>query len=112
MSVATSGRPVLEEPPQTRRQLLAELREVNHWRRLITARLDLAVATVTDLAEPAARDLPYAPGLPADLRDLVGLCHDPDDRCAEAAALERLRAALDDLDAYALALRALAVTGR
>jgi hypothetical protein len=101
---------VLDEIPQARRQLLMELREVNHWRRLVAARLDLAVAAVADLAEPASRDLPCTPELPSDLRTLVGLGHDSDDRCAQAAVLERLRAVLDDLDAYALALRALAVT--
>jgi hypothetical protein len=31
------------------RGLLAAQREVDHWRRLITARIDLAVASVADL---------------------------------------------------------------
>ncbi len=108
MSVVTSHREVLDEVPDRRRRLLAELREVDHWRRLISARLDLAIAVVTALDEPVPRELPCTPAIPDDLCDLVGL---PGDAPAEAAVLERLRAALDDLDSYALTLRALAVTG-
>lgn len=109
MSVVTSGRGVLDEVPDKRDRLLAELREVEHWRRLVAARLDLAIAMVTALDEPLPRELPYTPALPEDLRALVSLPRDP---LAEAAVLEPLRAALDDLDAYALTLRALAVTHR
>lgn len=109
MSVVTSHREVLDEAPEGRHRLLEELREVDHWRRVVAARLDLAVAVVTSLDEPIPRDLPFAPVLPRDLRDLVGL---PDDRGGEAAVLVPLRTALDDLDCYALALRALLVTQR
>ena len=39
-------------------ELVRELREVEHWRRLVAARLDLAVAAVTSIDEPCARPLP------------------------------------------------------
>jgi len=86
----------------------AELREVEYWRRLVLARLDLAVAAVTAAEEPtqhtAPEDVLSARPVPADLRRLIGLgqC----DALGEAAVLERLRDALDDLDCYARGLRA------
>src|SRR5689334_2260196 len=49
---------------ETRRDqlaLLLELREVEHWRRLVAARLDLAVAAVAAVDEPVVRHLPAAP---------------------------------------------------
>ena len=93
---------------QTRRDqlaLLAELREVEHWRRLLAARLDLAVAAVAAVDEPIARNLPAAPAPPFGLRELVGL-DAPGSASRELALLLRLRAAQRDLDAYACALRA------
>lgn len=108
MSVVTNRRPGLEAGEDDRGRLLAELREVDHWRRLVSARLDLAVAAVTGLGEPVHRDLPWAPPMPEDLRSLVGLPDGgPDPGTDGVASMERLRAALDDLDCYALALRAL-----
>ena len=92
---------------QTRRDqlaLLAELREVEHWRRLLAARLDLAVAAVAAVDEPIARNLPAAPAPPFGLRELVGL-DAPGSASRELALLLRLRAAQRDLDAYACALR-------
>src|SRR3954468_4938023 len=58
------------------RGLLAAQREVDHWRRLITARIDLAVASVADLEEPRSFQLItyLTPGCPpAGLRDLLGI---------------------------------------
>lgn len=99
----TTGLP-LEAVPTEQEQLLAELREVEHWRRLVAARLDLAVAAVTDIDEPTVRVLPAAPLLPPGLREVLGLpaC---EQALPETALLLRLRAVQRDLDAYAAALR-------
>jgi hypothetical protein len=78
--------------------LLVQLRAVDHWRRLVAARLDLAVAAVATPDEPAV------PGL-LDLHDLLGLAP-PGTARSEAALLLRLRAAQRELDAYAAGLRA------
>jgi len=96
----------LDEKRRRRHHLLARLREVDHWRRLVSARLDLAVAAVTLIDEPDdARPGgdPLGP-LPAGLREMIGL---PDCGRAlpEASVLLRLRAAQRDLDEYARALR-------
>jgi hypothetical protein len=90
-----------------RRQLalLTELREVEHWRRLLSARIDLAVAAVAAVDEPVVRNLPSAPAVPFGLRDLVGLAP-PGQARGEVETLLRLRAVQRDLDAYARALRA------
>jgi hypothetical protein len=91
---------------ETRRDqlaLLIELREVEHWRRLVAARLDLAVAAVAAVDEPVVRNLPAAPGPPFGLRELLGLASPAP---AELSLLLRLREVQRDLDAYACALRA------
>src|SRR5437868_3678754 len=85
--------------------LLAELREVEHWRRLVAARIDLAVAAVAAVDEPVVRNLPAAPAVPFGLRELIGLAP-PGDSRGEVEALLRLRGVQRDLDAYAHALRA------
>ncbi len=105
MSVATGRGSTLDEIQDERVRLLAELRDVDHWRRLVSARLDLAVAAVAGPDEPISRDLPFTPALPTGLRSLVGLCADPSVQLTEVACLEPLRTVLDDLDCYALALR-------
>jgi hypothetical protein len=84
--------------------LLLELREVEHWRRLVAARLDLAVAAVAAVDEPVVRTLPAAPVPPFGLRELLGL-GSPGTALAEVALLLRLREVQRDLDAYACALR-------
>jgi hypothetical protein len=92
---------------ETRRDqlaLLLELREVEHWRRLVAARLDLAVAAVAAVDEPVVRDLPAAPVPPFGLRELLGL-EAPGTAREEVALLLRLREVQRDLDAYACALR-------
>jgi hypothetical protein len=89
------------------RALLAAQREVDHWRRLIAARIDLAVASVADLEEllvlpnSASYGSPCTP--PAGLRDLLGIAR-LDERLGETALLMRLRRALDDLAVYAQTL--------
>jgi hypothetical protein len=103
VSVTTS-----EDASENRRRQLAlitELREVEHWRRLVSARIDLAVAAVAAVDEPAVRNLPEAPAVPFGLRELVGLAP-AGAALGEVDALLRLRAVQRDLDAYALALRA------
>ncbi len=100
---AGSGSP-LEDLWQRRRDLMAELRDVEHWRRLVAARLDLAVAAVTAPDEPHGRELPEAPILPCGLRDIVGL-PDGSGALSETTTLLRLRDALRELDVYAAALR-------
>ena len=96
----------LDEKRRRRHDLLAQLREVDHWRRLVAARLDLAVAAVTSIDEPDGDrwETPSSGSLPPGLREILGL---PD--CAqalpEASVLLRLRAAQRDLDEYARALR-------
>jgi hypothetical protein len=92
---------------ETRRDqlaLLLELREVEHWRRLVAARLDLAVAAVAAVDEPVVRNLPAAPAPPFGLRELLGLTS-PGSSRDDVALLLRLRDAQRDLDAYAGALR-------
>lgn len=104
MSVTLPGGTTRDDALDTYHQLVAELRDVEHWRRLVAARLDLAVAAVTDIDELASHPLPGGCPPPVDLRGLLGIPH-VEDACTEAAVLLRLRAALDELDAYACALR-------
>jgi hypothetical protein len=100
----TTGEDAAED---RRRQLalLTELREVEHWRRLVAARIDLAIAAVAAVDEPVVRNLPAAPAVPFGLRELIGLAP-PGRTRGEVQALLRLRAVQRDLDAYAHALRA------
>jgi hypothetical protein len=126
MAVTAGAVVPLDARRRRRHDLLAELREVDHWRRLVTARLDLAVAAVTAIDDPTHRRAHPEPGawnqriiahegstpLPAGLREILGLpvCDPalPDAALPEAALLLRLRAAQRDLDEYARALRAAA----
>jgi hypothetical protein len=87
------------------RGLVAAQREINHWRRLVTARIDLAVAAVTDVEEPGG--LPPLPGYgcpgnppPPGLRDLIGIPR-WDQRLNETSLLMQLRRALIELTEYA-----------
>jgi hypothetical protein len=105
MAIAAGAVIALDEKRRRRHDLLAQLREVDHWRRLVTARLDLAVAAVTAIGEPSTD--PSDDGalpLPRGLREILGLpaC---EQALPEASVLLRLRAAQRDLDEYARALR-------
>jgi hypothetical protein len=103
MSVTLPGGTTRDDALAAYHTLVAELRDVEHWRRLVAARLDLAVAAVTDIDDLALH--PAQGGLPPDdLRALLGIPHGAD-ACEEAAALVRLRTALARLDTYAAALR-------
>jgi hypothetical protein len=101
-ALSFSAMPVTELAEQ-HRELQAAQREVDHWRRLICARIDLAVASVADLEEPRPSRLisyctPAAP--PAGLCDLLGIAR-LDQRLGETTLLMRLRGALAELDHYA-----------
>ena len=74
-----------------------QIRRTEHWRRLVAARLDLAVAAVTDIDELPAQ-------APAGLRQLLGLDH-YERRLGETALLPLLKAALADLDRHLTELR-------
>lgn len=89
------------------RDLLVQIRCVDHWRRLIGARLDLAVAAVADLDElhREHRGL-FDCGPPDGLRDLLGIASGGSpERRQETSLLPVLRQAIDDLDTYKLSLR-------
>jgi hypothetical protein len=85
------------------RGLVAAQREINHWRRLLLARIDLAVAVVTDVEEPVGP--PMTPGYgcpclpPTGLRNLLGVARQ-DQRLRETSLLMELRGALAELTAY------------
>jgi hypothetical protein len=106
-ALSFSAMPV-SELAEHHRGLLAAQREVDHWRRLISARIDLAVASVADLEEPKPPDAasygnPCVP--PPGLRDLLGIAR-LDQRLGETTLLMRLRCALVDLASYAETLDA------
>lgn len=92
------------------RALVAAQRDVDHWRRLILARIDLAVASVANLDEPLPPPGLYGTVLdpPTGLRRLIGIAP-TDVRAGEGGLLIRLRGALDDLARYEKTLEA--VTG-
>jgi uncharacterized protein YjiS (DUF1127 family) len=102
----------IAELAENHRGLLAAQREVDHWRRLITARIDLAVASVADLEDlltppnAASYGTPCTP--PSGLRDLLGIAR-LDERLGETTLLMRLRCALDELTDYAETLEAITV---
>jgi hypothetical protein len=57
----------IDELCDRHRELLQRIREVDHWLRLIAARLDLAVAAVADISEPHPEPAPLIPALAAEL---------------------------------------------
>ncbi len=89
------------------RALVAAQRDVDHWRRLILARIDLAVASVADLDEPIAPPGLYGSTVdpPAGQRRLIGIAP-TDFRAGEGGLLIRLRAALEELARYEKTLEA------
>ena len=90
----------ISAPDESLDALLAldeQIRRTEHWRRLVAARLDLAVAAVTDIDELPAQ-------APAGLRELLGIDR-YEHRLSEAAVLPLLKGALADLDRHLAALR-------
>jgi hypothetical protein len=91
---------------ENHRGLVATQREVDHWRRLILARIDLAVASIADLEDllvppnAASYGCPGTP--PPGLRALLGIARleELEERLGETALLMQLRRALDDLTVY------------
>lgn len=102
----------IEELCEHHRAMLAALRQADHWHRLITSRIDIAVASVADLAEPEgppdALSYAFTSTPPQGLRDLIGVARS-DLRLHETTLLTQLRTALTELDSYMECLRA--VTG-
>jgi hypothetical protein len=102
----------LDELTANHRGLLAAQREVDHWRRLILARIDLAVASVADLEDllmppnAASYGSPCTP--PAGLRELLGIARleELDERLDETTLLMQLRRALTELALYNRTLEA------
>jgi hypothetical protein len=84
-------------------QIEARVRRLEHWRRLVAARLDLAVAAVADIDEPPGSIPAVLPLPPYGLRDLLGI-GPRDHRKGETALLPRLKEALVRLDAHLEAL--------
>lgn len=99
----------LDELAENHRGLLATQREVAHWRRLISARIDLAIASVADLEDVlvppncTSYGSPCTP--PPGLRDLLGIPR-LNERLQETSLLMRLRTALSELDRYERTLQA------
>jgi hypothetical protein len=88
----------LADAEAARNRATCRLRDAEHWRRLVEARLDLAVAAVADIDDLEVTLL--------ELRDLIGMPDsDGDGRLAESSLLIRLRAALGELDAYIAAAK-------
>ena len=110
-ALSFSAMPVAELA-ENHRGLLAAQREVDYWRRLIAARIDLAVASVADLEDllvppnAASYGSPFTP--PAGLRELLGIARleELDERLGETTLLMQLRRALDELALYNQTLEA------
>lgn len=102
MTVTARAGMSLDELMERQRELLTRLREVDHWRRLVLARLDLVIAAVTDIDELSGGGRATAP--PFGLRELVGI---PPAAQAldDASALVPLREVLTELDRYRARLR-------
>jgi hypothetical protein len=104
-ALSFSAMPVAELA-ETHRGLLAAQREVDHWRRLIMARIDLAVASVAELEDllvppnAATYGTPCTP--PPGLRELLGIARleELDERLGETSLLMQLRRALQELANY------------
>lgn len=106
MAMAQVAGPSRLDPHATRRALRAEKAELVRWRRLLRARLDLAVASYAppetlgvmswDMLPTAMLSLP----LPQTLREVVSL-HPEEDRVGR---MHQLRALDHDLAAYGAAL--------
>jgi hypothetical protein len=110
-ALSFSAMPVAELA-ENHRGLLAAQREVDYWRRLIAARIDLAVASVSDLEDllvppnAASYGSPCTP--PAGLRDLLGIARldELEERLGETTLLMQLRRALNELAVYMETLEA------
>ncbi|MFN8075299.1 MAG: hypothetical protein U0Q15_07770 [Kineosporiaceae bacterium] len=93
----------VEELRGLHRELMGRLRDVEHWHRLVAARLDLAVAAVTDLDEPSVLAAPVTLPPCEDLHALLGIPRS-EGRLAESGRLIGLRGALRELELTASSL--------
>jgi hypothetical protein len=101
----------LGELRDAQQELEERIRRVEHWRRLVAARLDLAVAAVTDIDElpPFEPALPCAPTAvqsqrgTSGLRLLLGIGR-PEQRLCETSILPVLKDTLTALDTHLAAL--------
>ena|GEM_PF-4778035 len=98
----------LGELRDAQQELGARIRRAEHWRRLVAARLDLAVAAVTDIEDLAPQDAsrpwssatgPEAHEAPSGLRLLLGIDR-PEQRLCETSILPVLKETLTALDAH------------
>jgi hypothetical protein len=103
VTVTTRAGTSLDELVEQQRELVTQLREVDYWRRLVLARLDLAIAAVTDIDEPSGRSARVMIP-PFGLREIVGI-PDPDQATEDVSALLPLREVLLELDSYRDRLR-------
>jgi hypothetical protein len=108
--LAFSSMPI-EQLCEHHRRMVAALRHADHWHRLVNARIDLAVASVTDLGDlqPPQGAAAYAFSIdtPQGLRALIGMARN-DLRLNESTVLTQLRSVLIELDHYIDHLRAVA----
>jgi hypothetical protein len=93
----------LDDLVERQRELVTQLREVDYWRRLVLARLDLAIAAVTDIDELSGRSARVMIP-PFGLREIIGI-PDPDRATEDASTLLPLREVLTELDKYRDQLR-------
>jgi len=105
MSLAAEADQTLDELRARQEALIGELRDVDHWRRLVEARLDLAVAAVTCIDELAHRGLPPMGAPPCELHALLGIPSGAQ-ALAETSVLVRLRETSRVLGEYAAELQA------
>jgi hypothetical protein len=105
MSLAAQADQTLDELRAWQEALISELRDVDHWRRLVEARLDLAVAAVTCIDELALRRLPPLGAPPCELHALLGIPSGAD-ALAETSVLVRLRETSRVLGEYSAELQA------
>ncbi|MDQ1295090.1 MAG: hypothetical protein QG608_2975 [Actinomycetota bacterium] len=105
MSLAAQADQTLDELRARQEALISELRDVDHWRRLVEARLDLAVAAVTCIDELALRRLPPTGAPPCELHALLGIPSGTE-ALAETSVLVRLRETLRVLGEYSAELQA------
>jgi hypothetical protein len=103
VTVTARAEASLDDLVEQQRELVTQLREVDYWRRLVLARLDLAIAAVTDIDELSGRSARVTIP-PFGLRELVGI-PDPEQATEDVSTLVPLREVLVELDRYRTHLR-------
>lgn len=103
MTVTTQAETSLDDLVERQRELVTQLREVDYWRRLVLARLDLAIAAVTDIDELSGRSARVTIP-PFGLREIIGI-PDPEQATEDVSTLIPLREVLIELERYRDRLR-------